>query len=362
MAKASEHPPALANTGLIAMGSAPGGDKPGRTLIVTGLHRSGTSMVASVLRKAGVFMGETINDLVHEDECLARLVERRDFAGLAAMVRDRNAAYGTWGFKLPMLCQWLKAEHVELFHQPHVAVIFRDPVAISVRATLSDLQTQAEALRAAAQELDTMLRFATALPCPTLLVSYEKALVFPHAFIDTLLHFSGLPQNEAMRQHLLSAIAPNRPDYIQGTRRRFEGVIEGIRDGSLCGWCRLTGTGSPVRLSISLNGHFITEVTADVFRPDLQDAGFGEGRHGFIVPLKMLQRDLEAVLRVTVSDHDIELENSGRPLRDYGLRNDGQSSSATRPQRQQAARVQRRPTTRAPTPHGDRERPGRRPE
>jgi hypothetical protein len=44
----------------------------GRTFIVTGLHRSGTSLVASVLQQAGVFMGRQINDAVFEDEEMAR--------------------------------------------------------------------------------------------------------------------------------------------------------------------------------------------------------------------------------------------------------------------------------------------------
>src|SRR5580704_5514110 len=75
----------------------------GRTFIVTGLHRSGTSLVASVLRQVGIFMGIQINGLVHEDEAIAKMLIARDFPALTQLIRERDAAYGTWGFKFPML-------------------------------------------------------------------------------------------------------------------------------------------------------------------------------------------------------------------------------------------------------------------
>jgi len=43
----------------------------GRTFIVTGLHRSGTSLVAALLRQAGLFIGGDANDVVYEDQEIA---------------------------------------------------------------------------------------------------------------------------------------------------------------------------------------------------------------------------------------------------------------------------------------------------
>ena len=40
-------------------------EEKGRTFIVTGLYRSGTSLVASVLQQAGLFIGSDINDIVY---------------------------------------------------------------------------------------------------------------------------------------------------------------------------------------------------------------------------------------------------------------------------------------------------------
>ena len=60
----------LLNKGFIV--NHPVGLRPpgGRTFIVTGLHRSGTSLIASILRQVGIFMGAEINDIVHEDEAI----------------------------------------------------------------------------------------------------------------------------------------------------------------------------------------------------------------------------------------------------------------------------------------------------
>ena len=68
----------LINKGVIIdrpMGGTMGSDGPGnppargsRTFIVTGLHRSGTSLVSAILQHAGIFMGRQINDAVFEDE------------------------------------------------------------------------------------------------------------------------------------------------------------------------------------------------------------------------------------------------------------------------------------------------------
>jgi hypothetical protein len=59
-------------------------------------------------------------------------------------------------------------------------------------------------------------------------------------------------------------------------------------------------------------------VAADIFRQDLLDAGFGEGRHGYAVPVIALQARPDSVIRVRVAAHGIELNNSGTRLCDFG--------------------------------------------
>jgi hypothetical protein len=309
----------LVNKGFVVSNPDAGdAEHAGRTFIVTGLHRSGTTLIASMLRQVGIFMGAAINDIVHEDEDLAQLIEAKDQGELRQLIASRNSGYGTWGFKLPMLCRWLHAPDMALFNNPHVIVTFRDLLAISRRASLSEYQAPLQALRDAANDMAAMVEFVTQLPCPTLLLSYEKALVFPEDVVDAIARFCALPQSEALRQRLISAIQPNREMYLLGARRRYEGRVEGIAGGRLYGWCRLTGVADPVSLELLVDNRLAASFVADAFRQDLLDAGFGAGRHGFFLDVASLGARPDAVVRIKVAGHGVELDNSGRRLDDYG--------------------------------------------
>lgn len=307
----------LVNKGFVALRPDGESSHGARTFIVTGLERSGTTLLASMLRLVGIFMGSAINDIVHEDEEFAQLLEAGDRGGMQRLIAERNAAYGTWGFKQPMLCRWLSAQDMGLFHEPRVIVPFRDPVAISVRASLSEYQEPLQALQTAAADTAAITRFIAQLRCPTLLVSYEKALAFPDDMVDAFIGFCGLPHNQALRRQLIGAVQPNRPAYLLGARRRFEGRIEGVANGRLYGWCRLTGVTEPVALELFADGELLLRFAADVFRQDLRDAGYGEGRHGFFLDLAALRIAADAVVRVRVATHGMELDNSGRRLHEY---------------------------------------------
>lgn len=295
--------------------SGPGGG--GKTFIVTGLYRSGTSLVASILRQVGIFMGAEINDIVHEDMALAKVVEGRDRDGLKVLIDERNAAYGTWGFKLPMLCEFLDQDDMVLFKDPHVIVAFRDPVAMSVRTSLSEYQDPVQALRKVAGEMTAMMAFVDRLRCPKLLLSYEKSLVFPGDFVDAITQFCGLPQSGMLHDKLTRLVEPNRASYIVGSRRHYQGIIEGVIGGNLYGWCRLTGVADPVALDLFVDEQLVLTFVADAFRQDLLDAGYSAGCHGFYLDIGTLGLRPNSVIRIKDSVHAIELDNSGRRVRDY---------------------------------------------
>ena len=308
----------LVNKGFIINRRVAGGtDRGGATLIVTGLHRSGTSLVASILRQVGIFMGSDLNDNVHEDEALAKILIARDAAGLKRTIRERNATYGTWGFKFPMLSDVLGPRDIALFSNPRVIVPFRDPVSVAVRRSLSDYQDPMPALRSTMDEMTTMVAFVDRLDCPTLLLSYEKALVFPADFVAAMMRFCDLPQSDILRQRLIGLIEPNRKSYIDVVRRNFGGTIEGFVNGMLEGWSHLTGSAEPVALDLLVDDQPLLAFHADEFRQDLLEAGFGIGHHGFTLDLRKLAVGPDAMIRIRVAGHGIELGNSGRRLRDY---------------------------------------------
>jgi hypothetical protein len=308
-------PDDLLNKGFIV--NRPAGHQPGRsgrTFIVTGLFRSGTSLVAAVLQQAGLFIGTEVNDIVYQDEEIDRYLKSGDTAALSRIISERDATYRSWGFKLPMLCRDLDPSQFALFNDPHLIVTFRDPVSMSVRTSLSEYQEPMHALREAIDDLNALMAFIDAVRCPSLLLSYEKALIFPHAYVDAIMEFCDIPRSAALRRRLVAVIEPNRPGYLAGARRRYDGLIEGIVEDRLYGWCQLTKSTDPVALEVLVDGRPMVRLAADVFRPDLLNAGFGEGNHGFTVALDALHARPDSVIRVRVAGRDIELGNSGRRL------------------------------------------------
>ena len=79
---------------------------------------------------------------------------------------------------------------------------------------------------------------------------------------------------------LIGVIEPNRPRYIAGARRRYEGQIRGIMDGRLYGWCRLTHSTAPITLEVLVDEKPTLSVVADVFRQSILDARIGKGATG----------------------------------------------------------------------------------
>ena len=289
----------------------------GRTIIVTGLRRSGTSLIAAMLRQAGIFMGSEINDGVHEDEEIARIVATRDTKALRRLIRDRDANYGTWGFKLPMLGVDLEPARIALFNNPHLIVPFRDPIAISLRNSLSDFQEPMQALHASLHEQEALVSFVARLACPVLLLSYEKMLTVPGDLVEAVMQFCGILDNEALRNRLVGLVEPNKPDYIAMARRRYDGIIDGVANGHLYGWCHLTASPDPVSLDLFIDNVAVCTFRADAFRQDLKAAGIGDGHHGFAVDVRAFDPRPDAVIRIKVSQHGVELDNSNRPFGEY---------------------------------------------
>ncbi|MGB3245296.1 MAG: hypothetical protein WBB25_12230, partial [Sulfitobacter sp.] len=73
--------------------------------------------------------------------------------------------------------------------------------------------------------------------------------------------------------------------------RGFRGHVDGFLDGAITGWA---APGDPksgaLRIGLFTSQGMIAEVTANMFRGDLQAAGIGTGYHGFVIPLDAVQR------------------------------------------------------------------------
>jgi hypothetical protein len=306
------------NTGVILhrVSETKGRGNAKRTIVVTGVARSGTSLVASVLRAAGMHMGDTVYDVVNEDAHMLEIVRSRDAALLRTLIKQRNAKHASWGFKIPNLHVYLRHDELNLFRNPHLIVICRDPVAVAMRNALSEHTGPLHGLMAAAGAMQAMAHFADRATCPLLLLSYEKVVAYPTLLIDSVLDFCGIRVDDADRTALLEQIKPNNPDYLTVATRRFLGRIEGIQNGELYGWCYEENRLEPVRLELWADDRLLESVTADRYRADLIAGGIGNGCHGFSIDLSRHKLPADTAIRVKIAGRLLDLENSGRRL-DY---------------------------------------------
>lgn len=307
----------LLNTGIIAHNPPVSRGRQAhfkRTFIVTGIARSGTSLVAALLKEAGIFMGAFLHNVVNEDAQILELLRRRDLETLKALLRQRNAEHDLWGFKVPNLHAYLKHTEIAMFRNPHLIIIYRDPVAVAVRNALSEHYDEVDTLVNSANAMHSLAQFIRRAECPVMLVSYEKALSLPNTVVDRMLDFCGLYLDETTRGRLLLQVQPNRPEYLAASTSSFEGRIDGTINGELYGWCWQTGRLEPVRLQVFADDRPIVTVTADAFRDDLMRAGVGNGCHGFFIPVARHGIRRSAVIRVKISNRVLELENSGLTL------------------------------------------------
>lgn len=179
--------PAL-STGL-GKRSAP--DAP-RTVVCFGTPRGGTSMVAGAIAGLGVFMGPdlptNVEDPMFNPDVDKALSMEQFTARLPGVIAERNSAHRIWGWKYPRANRYVE-EILPMLRNPHLVLVYRDPVPATIRSKPEDDRAAFRELRRRLRmEMDN-LQIAQRARCPTLMVSYERASKQPEAFIGQLASF-----------------------------------------------------------------------------------------------------------------------------------------------------------------------------
>lgn len=271
----------LRNSGLLVVREATE-SQAARTFIVVGVARGGTTMVAKALHDLGIPMGERLSS-VYEDVDVCRPMEDGDAIGLRDIVARRNASYPKWGFKRPGAAHYVRKFESE-FRNPCYVIVFRDILALTNRNRLSVGQDVLNGLRLAAKEYVKLAELSAALEAPTLLVSYEKALMDPDGFVASLAAFAGIDDPVCV-ERARGAVDPGNDRYLEESRtRRGVGRLDGVVERRVKGWAALTGVAEAVDVRLVLNGEELGVVRADVPRNDLK--GYHpDGARAFEFPL-----------------------------------------------------------------------------
>lgn len=181
------------NPGTFILNDSPAGEE--SSVLVTGLGRSGTTMVSRVLSALGLFMGERVSRGTNEDKDFRNIIRSGSLGKFKKLCRERDEHHKRWGFKYPAARHNLGAL-VGAMRSPRVIVTSRDPLATAIRAAGA---TDAEVLPTFDQALRRSLRLMEGvrkLECPVLLLSYEKALTRPRDCTSALASFCGIDADE----------------------------------------------------------------------------------------------------------------------------------------------------------------------
>lgn len=175
-------------------------DRQPPTVVVYGVPRGGTTMVAGVVQRCGVDIGSDLPVNLEDPDFVARKP-----AEMIETIRRNNGEKGLWGWKFPRAANYLPAICKEI-RNPHYIIVWRDVLSTGLRPMRRGGEIM-ESLRHAHDiqkiNIDTMGK----VPGRYLLVSYEKSVLDPWALAEDISKFLGTTL-QADREELLEFAKP----------------------------------------------------------------------------------------------------------------------------------------------------------
>jgi hypothetical protein len=179
-----------------------GEDTVHKTIIVVGVQRGGTSMVAGVIRELGVNLGKNLGNNHEDPQFITKDLDR-----ILELVRLRNEEHDVWGWKMPHTSEYL-TKILSKIRNPFVIVVFRNLLGM-VESQLKRSQAEMEdAYKFSYNRLVQVGSIVPELKCPLMLVNYEKAAEKPDSFVDEMIEFLHLAVDARMRERAIQMINP----------------------------------------------------------------------------------------------------------------------------------------------------------
>jgi hypothetical protein len=179
-----------------------------KTIVVLGVERGGTSMVAGVLRALGIDLGKRVG-LNHED---ARFITT-DPQRLKRIIAIRNQEAAVWGFKMPNAATILDFFEANL-RKPHYLIVYRNLASVAdswqQRGTgeyLGAIERGLEFYRLIAQHLRQSKR-------PAMIINYERATADKRGVVEDFVAFLGLDVGKATIERAVGVVADDGEGYF----------------------------------------------------------------------------------------------------------------------------------------------------
>ena len=155
------------------------------TVVVFGVPRGGTTMMAGVVARCGVDIGSDLPVNLEDQAFVSRSNEQ-----MIETIRERNASKSLWGWKFPRAALYLPAIHQEI-RNPHYIMVWRDALSSRLRP-ISNGREVALALENAHKMQKQNIDILKTVPGKYLLVSYEKSILDPQGLAEQVASFIGV--------------------------------------------------------------------------------------------------------------------------------------------------------------------------
>jgi len=173
-----------------------------KTIVVMGVARGGTSMVAGTVRELGIFLGDRLGENHEDPQFLPFDVDK-----IREVISRRNDEHKTWGWKMPHSLQYIEQVQTEL-RNPHFILVWRNTLATAISQVNRSDSDIGNALEYSSNRLQEMIEKTKLLNGPVLLVNYEQAINQKDDFVDTLADFVGVDVDDETRANCIRFIDP----------------------------------------------------------------------------------------------------------------------------------------------------------
>jgi len=173
-----------------------------KTIVIMGVARGGTSMVAGTVRELGIFLGDRLGENHEDPQFLPLEVDK-----ILEVISRRNGEHKTWGWKMPHSLQYIEQIQSDL-RNPHYILVWRNTLATAISQVNRSDSNINNALEYSSNRLQEMIEKTKLLNGPVLLVNYEQAINHKDDFIGTLAEFVGVEISDQVRENCQRFIDP----------------------------------------------------------------------------------------------------------------------------------------------------------
>ena len=179
-----------------------------KTVVVLGVPRGGTTMVAGIVQRCGISLGDDLPTNLEDQAFVGVPIE-----DMVLTIAERNRTKKVWGWKYPRAAIYLPIIQEYLIN-PHYIIVWRDVFAASSRRRHRG-ESMHDALRWAHKIQEQNIEVTRNLSGPQLMISYEKAILDPVEAANQMCDFLDIEKSfseAAIRGFATPGSYKNNPD------------------------------------------------------------------------------------------------------------------------------------------------------